>query len=103
VNQESKFKIWLKDVGMKVKECIVPIVAALIPGIIIGGSVTALYDSGRISKIEKRFGRHVEVDNHNIDVANDFIDKTNARLEELTRQNNELLERALRETEGKAS
>lgn len=100
---ESKFKVWLKGAAMKAKESIGPIVAALIPGIIIGGSMTALRDSRRISKLEKRFREHVDVDNHNVDVVNGFINKTNDRLEELTRQNNQLFERALKETEGKAS
>lgn len=103
MNQESKFKIWLKGTAVKVKDSIGPIVALLIPGIIIGGSMTALRDSRRISKLENRFKRHVDVDNQNVDVINGFIDKTNGRIEELTRQNNELLERALRGTEGKAS
>lgn len=103
MNQESKFKIWLKGTVVKVKDSIGPIVALLIPGIIIGGSMTALYDSRRVSKLENRLERHVEIGNNNVDAINAFMDKTNNRLEELTRQNNELLERALRETEGKAS
>lgn len=101
MNQESKFKVWLKGAAMKAKESIGPIVAVLIPGIIIGGSMTALHDSRRISKLEKRFGEHVRIGNNNVDTLNDFIGKTNGRLEELTRQNNQLFERALKETEGK--
>ena len=103
MNQESKFKIWLKDVGMKVKNNIGPIVAMFIPGLVIGGSLTALRDSRRLTKLEKRFGEHVHIGNDNVDTVNNFIDKTNTRLEELTRQNNQLLERALKETEGEAS
>lgn len=100
---ENKFKIMAKSAWIKVKESAGPIVAILIPGIIIGGSVTALHDSRRITKLEKRFGRHVDVFNKNVDIHNNFVDWTHTEVEKLTRQNNDLLERALRETEGKAS
>lgn len=100
---ESKFKIWLKATGEKLKENIGPIVAMIIPGLIIGGSVTALHDSRRISKLEKRLGTHIKVNNDNVDVFNEFADETNKKIEELTRQNNILLEKALKETEGKAA
>lgn len=98
---ESKLKIMAKSAVIKVKESIGPVVAILIPGIIIGGSITALHDSRRITRLEKRFGRHVDVFNKNVDIHNNFVDWTHAEVEKLTRQNNELLERALRETEGK--
>ena len=100
---ESKIKIWLKATGHKIKENIVPIVGWIIPGIIIGGSVTALHDSRRITKLEQRLGRHIEVGNENVDALNKFAEETNSKIEELTRQNNILMEKALQQTEGKAS
>lgn len=100
---ESKIKIWLKATGHKIKENIVPIVGWIIPGIIIGGSVTALHDSRRITKLEERLGRHIQVGNENVDALNKFADETNSKIEELTRQNNILMEKALQQTEGKAS
>lgn len=100
---ESKFKIWLKGVAHKAKESIGPILACVIPGVIIGGSVTALHDSRRITKLENRLGEHIRVNNENVDIHNNFVDWTHQEIEKLTRQNNELLERALHETEGKAS
>ena len=101
--QESKFKIWLRTAVGKAKEVAGPILACVIPGIIIGGSMTALRDSRRITKLENRLGEHIKVNNENVDIHNDFVDWTHSEIEKLTRQNNELLERALRETEGKAS
>ena len=100
---ENKFVIWLKATGHKIKENIVPIVGWIIPGIIIGGSVTALHDSRRITKLEQRLGRHIEVGNENVDALNKFAEETNSKIKELTRQNNILMEKALQQTEGKAS
>lgn len=100
---ENKFVIWLKATGHKIKENIVPIVGWIIPGVIIGGSVTALHDSRRITKLEQRLGRHIEVGNENVDALNKFAEETNSKIEELTRQNNILMEKALQQTEGKAS
>ena len=98
---ENKFVIWLKSTVNKAKESIGPIVAIVIPGIIVGGSITALHDSRRLSKLEKDHGKLVNTFNGNVDKHNDFVDWTHEEIEKLTRQNNELLERALRETEGK--
>ena len=100
---ESKFKIWLKATGEKLKENVGPIIGWIIPGLIIGGSMTALRDSRRISKLEKRLGTHIKVNNDNVDAFNDFADETSKKIEELTRQNAILLEKALKETEGKAA
>ena len=100
---ESKFKIWLKSTANKAKESIGPIVAIMLPGFIIGGSVTALFDNAKIKKLEKDHGKLVETFNGNVDKHNSFVDWTHEEIEKLTRQNNELLEKALRETEGKAS
>lgn len=98
---ENKIKIALKTGWIKVKESAGPIVAIMIPGIIIGGSFTALRDSRRITKLEKDHGKLVNTFNGNVDKHNDFVDWTHTEIEKLTRQNNELLERALKETEGK--
>lgn len=100
---ESKIKIAAKNALIKVKESIGPIVAILIPGIIIGGSVTALHDSRRLTRLEKDHRELVNTFNGNVDKHNGFVDWTHDEIDKLTRQNNELLERALRETEGKAS
>jgi len=100
---ENKFVIWLKATGHKIKENIVPIVVYIIPGVIIGGSVTALHDSRRITKLEQRLGAHIKTGNENVDALNKFAEETNKQIEELTRQNNILMEKALQQTEGKAS
>ena len=97
----KKIKIALKSAAMKAKEVVVPIVTFMIPGIIIGGSITALRDSSRINKLEKDHGRLVQTFNNNVDRHNSFVDWTHEEIEKLTRQNNELLERALRDSEGK--
>ncbi len=100
---ENKFVIWLKATGNKIKENVGPIIACVIPGIIIAGSATALHDSRRIAKLEKRLGQHIDQGNRNVDAINEFAADTNKQLEELTRQNNILMEKALQQTEGKAS
>lgn len=97
----KKIKIALKSAAMKAKEAIVPIVTFMIPGIIIGGSITALRDSSRINKLEKDHRNLVNTFNGNVDRHNSFVDWTHEEIEKLTRQNNELLERALRDSEGK--
>ena len=97
----KKLKIALKSAAIKAKEVVVPIVTFMIPGIIIGGSITALRDSSRISKLEKDHGNLVNTFNGNVDRHNAFVDWTHEEIEKLTRQNNELLERALRDSEGK--
>lgn len=99
----KKIRIWLKEKAQKAKSAIWPLTVAIIPGIIIGGSVTALRDSRRITTLENRFNKHQEIGNQNVDIHNKFVDWTHDEIDRLTRQNNELMERALRETEGKAS
>lgn len=101
--KESKFKIWAKSMGHKVKDVVVPALVAIIPGVIIGGSIVAIRDSYKLDKLSKDHGKLVNTFNANVDKHNDFVDWTHDEIEKLTRQNNELLERALRETEGKAS
>jgi hypothetical protein len=101
--KENGFKIWLKSTGQKVKDIVVPALCAIIPGVIIGGSIVAIADSYKLDKLEKDHGKLVNTFNNNVDKHNSFVDWTHEEIEKLTRQNNELLERALRETEGKAS
>ena len=100
---ESKLKIWAKGIVLKAKQSIGPILACVVPGILIGGSLTALSDNKRIKRLEKGFKEHVDIWNGNADRLNAFMGKTNGRLEELAHQNNILFEKALKETEGKAS
>lgn len=99
----NKFLANLKSLGLKAKENLVPILAIVIPGLVVVGSVTAIHDSKKLSKLEKDHNELVSVFNNNVDKHNSFVDWTHEEVEKLTRQNNELLERALRETEGKAS
>lgn len=106
----SKLKIWLKETLQKVKENVVPIVGLIVPGIVIGGSFVALHDSKRISKLEKRLAEHVQNNNDNVDTlaewhqrSCDDFEQIRGQIADLTRQNNILMEKALQETEGKAS
>lgn len=108
--KEAKIKTAIKTFVIKVKESVPFVLFCTACGIVIGGSATALHDSKRITKLEKRMTDHVESNNNNVDIINDSFDNIHddigelaKRVETLTRQNNELLERALRETEGKAS
>lgn len=101
--KESKFKIWLKSTGSKVKDVVVPVLVAIIPGVIIGGSIVAIADSYKLDKLAKDHGKLINTFNANVDKHNAFMGWTHDEITKLTRQNNELLERALQETEGKAS
>lgn len=101
--KESKIKIWLKSKVQVAKDVVVPALCAIIPGVIIGGSIVAIRDSYKLDKLAKDHGKLVNTFNNNVDKHNDFVDWTHEEVEKLTRQNNELLERALRESEGKAS
>lgn len=110
MKQESKFMIGLKRVAMKVGDVLAPIAVGIIPGLILGGSFIAIRDNKRVNNLEKWVHEHVRESNNNvavlnrdIDNMNDFMDKTDSRIDELTRQNNLLLEKALQVTEGKAS
>ena len=101
--KESKVKIWAKSMGQKMKDVVVPALVAILPGVLIGGSIVAIADSYKLDRLSKDHGKLVETFNKNVDKHNAFVDWTHEEVEKLTRQNNELLERALRETEGKAS
>ena len=97
----KKVMITLKSLGMKVKENIVPILFWTGTGVVLNGSVKALKDHKRLNRLEKDHAELVQVFNGNVDKHNNFMNWANEEIDKLTRQNNELLERALRETEGK--
>jgi hypothetical protein len=101
--KENRFVIWLKSKGQVVKDVAVSTLVFMLPGLIIGGTVTALVDNHRLDKLEKDHEQLISTFNSNVDKHNNFADWTHEEIEKLTRQNNELLERALQETEGKAS
>lgn len=97
-----KAMIWVKEKAMKAKDIIVPTLVYVIPGILIGGSLTALADNRRIKQLEKNQDEIVRVFNNNVDKDNAFKGWTHEQIDELSRQNAVLMEKALRETEGKA-
>lgn len=103
MNKDGKFMVWAKGTWMRVKENLPRILFWTGAGVIIGGATTALRDSKRITKLEKDFDEHRQVNNDNVDKINDFISTTNDSIDELIRQNNILMEKALQQTEGKAS
>jgi hypothetical protein len=98
-----KFLISIKSLGLKVKERLPSILFWFGTGMAINGYVTTVKDHKRLNRLEKDHIELVKTFNGNVDQHNDFSDWTHDEIERLTRQNNELLERALRETEGKAS
>jgi TolA-binding protein len=79
-------------------------------GMLIGGYFGTIANSHQIGKMNKRLDTHEKVINHNADVVqqhasvgNAMIARTNKmqeEIEELQRQNNLLMEKALRETKG---
>ena len=106
--KESRIWTWAKAKVHKIKENIVPILFCVTGGVIIGGSATALHDSRRITKLENRMNDHVDNNNDNVDKINDafeyikkHMDETDSMLDDLSRQNNLLLEKALQRTEGR--
>ena len=103
MNKDGKFKIWAKGTWMKVKENLPRILFWTGAGVIIGGATTALRDSKRITKLENRMDQNVKIQHTNVDKINDFIKETDDSIDELIRQNNILMEKALLQTEGKAS
>lgn len=106
--KESRIWTWAKAKAHKIKDNIVPILFCVTGGVIIGGSATALHDSRRITKLEKRLAEHVDSNNDNIDKINvafehinNYMNETDSMLDDLSRQNNLLLEKALQRTEGR--
>lgn len=98
----NKVAIWIKEKAMKVKDVVLPAVVYMIPGLLIGGSLTALVDRHRIDKLEKNQDEIVRVFNENVDKDNSFKAWSHEQITELAHQNAVLMEKALRETEGKA-
>lgn len=98
----NKATIWIKEKAMKAKDVILPAIVCMIPGLLIGGSLTAIVDRHRIDKLEKNQDEIVRVFNENVDKSNNFKGWTYEQINELARQNAVLMEKALQETEGKA-
>ena len=98
----NKAVIWIKEKAAKAKDVILPAIVCMIPGILIGGSLTAIVDRHRIDKLEKNQDEIVRVFNENVDKDNNFKGWTCEQINELARQNAVLMEKALKETEGKA-
>lgn len=100
---ENAKKIWIsiKSLGLKAKEHLPSILFWTGAGMAIKGYVTTVKDHKRLNHLEKDHNVLVNTFNGNVDKHNNFVDWTHEEIEKLTRQNNELLERALRETEGK--
>lgn len=98
-----KILISIKSLGLKVKEHLPAILFWTGTGMAINGYVTTVKDHKRLNRLEKDHNQLVNTFNGNVDKHNSFVDWTHDEIDKLTRQNNELLERALRETEGKAS
>lgn len=98
----NKATIWIKEKAMKVKDVVLPAVVCMIPGLLIGGSLTAIVDRHRIDKLEKNQDEIIRVFNDNVDKDNNFKVWSHEQINELAHQNAVLMEKALRETEGKA-
>ena len=103
MNKDGKLMIWLKGKWIKIKSWAPFLAFCTTAGIIIGGSTTAMVDTKRVDKLEKRMDQAVNAANHNVEAYDQCIDEMRQQIDELTRQNNTLLEKALKETEGKAS
>ena len=74
-------------------------------GAIIGGSLTALADHKKIKELQETADIHtdcLDTARECVDMLNDHVCENDRKLAELTRQNNLLFEKALRETEGSA-
>ncbi len=67
-------------------------------GAIVGGSLTALADHKKIKELQESVDIHTEC----VDMLNSHVCENHRKIAELTRQNNLLFEKALRETEGSA-
>jgi len=74
-------------------------------GVVIGGSLTALADHKKIKELQESVDIHtncLDTARKYADELNDHVCENDQKLAELTRQNNLLFEKALRETEGSA-
>lgn len=82
----------------KMKMAIGPAIVGVLTGTVLGGSLLAYENNRRIKKLETNLQDHCKWANGAVDVYNNFVD----RFDELQRQNNLLMEKALKETEGSA-
>lgn len=98
----KEFKIRCKEFYQKHHGVINKIVFYGTCGLVVKGSISAIQDHKRLDKLEKHYSNHIKWANECVDVHNDFVDWTHENIENLTRQNNTLLEEALKRTEGKA-
>ena len=101
MNRDGKVMIWLKDKWIKLKAWAPWLAFGATAGVIIGGSATALVDTKRVDKLEKRMDQSIKAANYNVEAYDAAIDEMRRQIDDLTRQNNTLLEKALKETEGK--
>ena len=112
MKRETKEKI--KGKLLRVTNTIVEVVPAIAVGsgvgMLIGGYFGALKNSIEIGKLNKRTSAletnvkelHEWADKEVVPKHNAFTDWTHKEIERLDRENRALMERALRETEGKA-
>lgn len=98
----KEFKIRCREFYQKHNGTIKRIVFFGTCGLVVKGSVSAIQDHKRLDKLEEHYGNHIKHDNEVIETYNRFVDWTSENIETLTRQNNTLLEEALKRTEGKA-
>lgn len=108
---ETRMKIRRKLMPVKnfIREWAPPIAIGLAGGMLIGGYVGTIDNSIQIGKINKRLDTHAKVINGNADALEgrtNYLkthqEELEKKVEELQRQNNLLLEKALRETNGEA-
>ena len=101
MKQQTKIK--LKVLWEKVKGALVPIGIGSGIGMILGGYFGAIVNAKSIERLEQRTDRIENVVNHNADAQENNLRiqiEDHDKLEELIRQNNLLMEKALQETKG---
>lgn len=72
-------------------------------GAIVGGSLTALHDHKKIKELQETADIHtdcLDTARECVHMLNEHVCENDQKIAELTRQNNLLFEKALRETEG---
>ena len=98
----KEFKIRCKEFYQKHHGTINKILFYGTCGLVVKGSVSAIQDHKKLGDLERRYNNNVKWQNECVDTYNSFVDWTHKNVEDLTRQNNTLLEEALKRTEGKA-
>lgn len=99
---KKELKIKAKAAWEKTKMAVGPVIVGVPTGTVLGGSFLAYENNKRIKKLETDLKDHCKWADGAVDVYNNFVDRTHDRFDELQRQNNLLMERALKETEGSA-